>query len=55
MYSTSDQDILNNCAAEPTMYFAEYPSQEQQKRYAFQGALATLLITSILLVSFSIS
>ncbi|MBD1823032.1 ssl1498 family light-harvesting-like protein, partial [Cyanobacteria bacterium FACHB-DQ100] len=35
MYTTRNEDgILNNYASEPTMYFAEFPSSEQQQRYA---------------------
>lgn len=55
MYTTDDQGILNNYAVEPTVYLAEYPSEAQQKQYAFQGALATLLVTSILLVTLAVS
>lgn len=55
MYTTDDQGTLNNYSAEPEMYFAEYPSEAQQKQYAFQGALATLFVTSILLVTLAVS
>jgi len=34
MYTT-EEGILNNYAAEPAVYFAEYPSPEQQ-RYLVQ-------------------
>ncbi|GAC1505874.1 MAG: hypothetical protein NVS2B14_18000 [Chamaesiphon sp.] len=54
-YTTDDQGILNNYAAEPAMYFAEYPSPEEQQRYAFQGALAVLLIATTLLTAFAVS
>ncbi|MFB2933694.1 photosystem II assembly protein Psb34, partial [Aerosakkonemataceae cyanobacterium BLCC-F154] len=37
MYTTNEEGILNNYAVEPPVYFAEYPSQEQQQRYLFQG------------------
>lgn len=56
MYTTSDErGILNNYATEPNLYFAEYPSIEQQRRYAFQGAVATLLVTALVLISFAVS
>lgn len=56
MYTTTDdRGILNNYAKEPVMYYAEFPSDEQQQRYAFQGAIATLLITVVLLMAFSVS
>jgi hypothetical protein len=56
MYTTSDdQGILNNYASEPALYYAEYPSIEQQRQYALQGAIATLFVTAIVLVSLAVS
>jgi hypothetical protein len=56
MYTTVNEDgILNNYATEPQMYYAEYPSPEQQRRYAQLGGVAILLISSLLLVAFSVS
>jgi hypothetical protein len=56
MYTTSDDNgILNNYASEPDMYYAEYPSIEQQRQYAQQGAIATLFVTVIVLVSLAVS
>lgn len=53
MYTTRNQDgILNNYASEPEIYFAEFPSPEQQQRYAAQGAIAVLLITFTVLIAF---
>lgn len=54
-YTTDDRGVLNNYAAEPAVYFAEYPSQEQQRRYAIQGAVAIMLITSVFLTAFAVS
>lgn len=54
-YTTDDKGILNNFAAEPKMYFAESPSPEQQRRYMQQGAIAVLLVFSVLLTAFSVS
>jgi hypothetical protein len=56
MYTTTnEQGILNNYPTEPSLQYAEYPSQEQQRRYAFQGALATLLVSVLVLTAFSAS
>lgn len=57
MFTTTqlDNGILNNYAVEPEVYVATYPSSEQQQRYAFQGAVATLLVTGLLLVSLAVS
>jgi len=55
MYTTDDRGILNNYATEPAISYAEYPSEEQQRRYAFQGAVATLLVTVLVLIAFSVS
>ncbi|NER84478.1 MAG: ssl1498 family light-harvesting-like protein, partial [Leptolyngbya sp. SIO1D8] len=38
MFTTIDETgRLNNYAVEPEMYFASYPSPEQQQRYMLQG------------------
>lgn len=56
MYTTTDErGILNNYANEPAMYLASYPSAEQQRRYLFQGAIATLLVTSVMLIALAVS
>jgi hypothetical protein len=56
MYTTSDETgLLNNYATEPDLYYAEYPSPEQQKQYALQGAIATLFVTAIVLISLAVS
>ncbi len=54
MYTTNNEGLLNNYAAEPAVYYAEYPSEWQQRRYALQGAIATLLVTSLVLVAISV-
>ena len=54
-YIIDDEGIINNYATEPDLYMANYPSPEQQKRYFFWGAGATLLITIALLTTFSVS
>ena len=56
MYTTTDErGILNNYATEPNLYYADYPSQEQQKRYAFWGGIATLFVTAVVLAAFAVS
>lgn len=54
MYTTSNEGLLNNYATEPAIYYAEYPSDWQQRRYALQGAIATLLVTILVLVGLSV-
>lgn len=55
MYTTDETGVMNNYAVEPAVYFAEYPSPEQQRRYALQGAVAVLFVTLTLLTSFAVS
>ncbi|MBD2447003.1 ssl1498 family light-harvesting-like protein [Nostoc sp. FACHB-152] len=56
MYTTIDeQGILNNYATEPKVYYAAYPSAEEQRKYVFQGAIATLFLTAIILVALGVS
>jgi hypothetical protein len=56
MYTTTNEHgILNNYAAEPKMYCAQYPAIWEQRKYVIQGIFATLIITTLVLVSFSVS
>lgn len=55
MYTTNECGVLNNYAVEPQMYLADYPSLEQQNRYKFQGAIATLFIGALVLLSLVVS
>ncbi len=55
MYTTNNEGLLNNYAVEPQMYYAEYPSPEQQRGYALQGAVAFLFATVLLLTAFGVS
>jgi hypothetical protein len=56
MYTTvNEEGILNNYATEPETYYAVYPSPEQQRNYALQGAIATLLVIATVLVSLAVS
>ncbi|MGE5660459.1 MAG: photosystem II assembly protein Psb34 [Actinomycetota bacterium] len=53
MYTTNENGLLNNYAIQPKMSYAEYPSAEQQRRYALQGAGAVLLVTVLILTAFA--
>ncbi|MEH2287905.1 photosystem II assembly protein Psb34 [Nostoc sp.] len=56
MYTTTNEDgILNNYAAEPKVYCAEYPAIWEQRKYILQGLFATLIVTALALVGFSVS
>lgn len=55
MYTTSNEGLLNNYAVEPAMYYAEFPSEWQQRRYALQGAIATLIVALTVLAAISVS
>jgi hypothetical protein len=56
MYTTTDENgILNNYAPETKFYYAEYPSKEQQIKYAFQGVVAVLFIISIVIIALGVS
>lgn len=56
MYSTIDEKgILNNYASEPKLYYAVSPSPSQQRKYLYQGALAVLLVSSLLLTALAVS
>ena len=54
-YVIDDEGIINNYATEPDRSLADYPSPEQQKRYVFLGAGATLFIMIALLTTFAVS
>ena len=56
MYTTvNNEGRLNNYAPELPIYYAEYPSQEQQRYYALQGAIATLFVGLLILTTFAAS
>jgi hypothetical protein len=56
MYTTSNENgILNNYSKEPKLYYAEFPTKAQQSNYAFQGAVAVLFVTSIVLIALGVS
>jgi hypothetical protein len=53
-YSTSAK-ATSSTFSEPELYYAEFPSTEQQRAFMFQGAIACLFITSLLLVTLAVS
>ena len=56
MYTTvNEEGILNNYAPEVLLQYAEYPSQEQQRRYMFQGAIAILFVSFLVLTTIAVS
>ena len=56
MYTTINQEgLLNNYALETPVYYEEYPTPTQQRRYAFQGALAILLVNFLVLMALAVS
>lgn len=56
MYTTiNETGQLNNYATDPEVYLASYPAPEQQRRYMFQGGLATLLVSVLMLTALAVS
>ncbi|NJP12144.1 MAG: ssl1498 family light-harvesting-like protein [Leptolyngbyaceae cyanobacterium RU_5_1] len=43
MYTVDETGVMNNYAVEPAMYFASYPTVDQQQRYVLQAAIALCL------------
>ncbi|MFA9202093.1 MAG: photosystem II assembly protein Psb34 [Candidatus Nanopelagicaceae bacterium] len=45
MTTISDEyGIINNFAQEPSMYYAEAPSSQEQRKYLVWGAIALVLV-----------
>ncbi len=55
MYTTDDRGVLNTYAIEPPIIRATYPSEAEQRQYAFQGAVATLFVSLLLLIAGAVS
>ena len=56
MYTTTDErGIMNNYATEPEMYYSASPSPKQQRNYLLQGALAVLLVSSLVITAVAVS
>ncbi|MGK7946351.1 MAG: ssl1498 family light-harvesting-like protein [Microcystaceae cyanobacterium] len=54
-YTTEEGGRLNNFAAEPKVYQAKPPSQNEKRNYIILGALALLLVGGILYVTVYVS
>lgn len=56
MYTTTNETgVLNNYPTEPAMYYAQYPSPEQQSRYAQLAGLAAIFVSGLLFTAIAIS
>ncbi len=55
MKTINESGLFNNYASEPSVYFATYPSLEQQQQYALQAAIASLVVVAATLIAFSVS
>ncbi|WP_365939914.1 ssl1498 family light-harvesting-like protein [Moorena sp. SIO3I8] len=56
MYTTVDETgVLNNYAPETEIYYADFPTPEQQRNYISQGAIASFLVSLLILTAFGIS
>lgn len=55
MYTTDETGVLNNYAIEPKISYAEYPSISEQKNYAFQGAIAALFVSCLVITALVVS
>lgn len=55
MTRVDEYGVLNSYANEPNVYFAQYPSAEQRRRYFQQGGLASLVVSLTILIAFSVS
>ncbi len=53
MYTTvNEEGLLNNYAPTAQIRYAEYPAVWEQRRYMVQGAIATLLVSTLVLIAF---
>ena len=56
MYTTTDErGVMNNYANEPQVYYATSPSRQQKRNYFLQGALALVLVISVVLTAVAVS
>ncbi len=53
--TTDEQGIINNFAKEPTMYYAQAPSPQAQRRYIFLGAIGAMVIAASVLAAVVVS
>ncbi|MGL5082943.1 MAG: photosystem II assembly protein Psb34 [Microcoleaceae cyanobacterium] len=52
---TLEDGKLNNFAAEPKVYEAEPPTQNQKRNFVILGVLGTLLVTGLIIVAIAVS
>ena len=52
---TDENGVMNNFAKEPKMYYAEAPSSQEQRRYVFWGAVATVVVAASVLTAVVVS
>ncbi|KOP24593.1 O-succinylbenzoic acid--CoA ligase [Hapalosiphon sp. MRB220] len=56
MYTTVNEDgVLNNYPTETKMYYAEYPAIWEQRKYVIQAVFASAIVTTLVLIGFSVS
>uniref|UniRef100_A0A832GZJ1 Ssl1498 family light-harvesting-like protein n=1 Tax=Oscillatoriales cyanobacterium SpSt-402 TaxID=2282168 RepID=A0A832GZJ1_9CYAN len=55
MKTINEQGLFNNYATEPALYYAEFPSEYQQRQYLWQGAVATLVVATLLFTAISVA
>ena len=53
--TVNEDGILNNYAPKVAVYTAEYPAVWEQRRYALQGAFATVFVGLMIMIAFSVS
>jgi hypothetical protein len=54
MITRNEAGQLNNYATEPALYYAVYPSPEQQRQYALQAGFAFLLVSALFLTALAV-
>ncbi len=54
-YTTEEGGRLNNFAAEPKLYQAEPPNENQKRNYILLGVAAMTLIGGLIFIAFSVS
>lgn len=54
-YTTEEGGRQNNFANEPKIYKAEPPNKAEQRKYVVLGVVATILVSGLVFVAFSVS
>ncbi len=52
---TDEQGLINNFPSEPTMYFAEAPSNEEKRSYMILGVMALVLVALSIFIATAVS